>query len=96
MTIKQVDSAIRFAEKIKTLTERYDFCIKECSNFKTLWQSEKDARAKDKINYQEIIDGYAANIELLQKKYIGQVRKNRMLFILSIGALGFGLYQIIK
>lgn len=100
MTIKQVDSAIRFAEKVKTLTERYEFIVHESETFKNLWQSEKENRLKDKADYKIIVDGYQAietsdkaQIKLITKKYKGQVRKARFMFIISIGAVGFGLYS---
>lgn len=103
MTIKQVDSAIRFAEKVKTLTDRYEFSLKESETFKNLWQSEKENRLKDKADYQLIIDGYSAistsdkaQIKLLTKKYKGQVRKARFMFVVSIAAIGFGVYSFLK
>lgn len=103
MTLKQVDSAIRFAEKVKTLTERYEFIVHESQTFNNLWQSEKDNRIKDKADYKIIIDGYQAietsdkaQIKLLTKKYKGQVRKARFMFVVSIAAVGFGVYSFLK
>lgn len=103
LTLSQVDSLIRLSEGLKTLRERFDVSIREAATFRSLWQSEKDNRAKDKADYTNIINGYAAietshrlEIAGLNKKYRGQVRKNRILFILFVAAGSFGVYQTIK
>lgn len=103
LSIRQIDSLIRFSESVKTLRERFDLSIKESATFKSLWQSEKETREKDRADYKIIIDGYAAivasdkdKLKLLERKYKAQVRKNRFMVIISIGALGFGLYQSLK
>lgn len=100
---KQQDSLIRLSEGLKTLRELFDVSIKESETYKSLWQWEKDNRAKDKVDYQTIINGYVAieqsnknEIKVLTKKYKGQVRKSRFLFILVIAAGSFGVYQSLR
>lgn len=103
MSVRQQDSLIRLSEGLKTLRELFNASIKDADTYKTLWQSEKDNRAKDKADQKIIIDGYAAidqglrnEITALNKKYKGQVRKNRVLFILFVAASSFGIYQTLK
>lgn len=103
MSIKQQDSAIKFAEGVKTLVERYNFKVQESDTFKSLWQSEKTARAEDKKNYTTIIEGFSAietshriQIETLNKKYRGAVRLGRFYLVLATGAAAFGVYTLFK
>lgn len=103
LSIRQVDSLIRLSEGLKILRDRFDLSIKESATFKSLWQSEKETREKDKADYKIIIDGYAAivasdkdKLKVLERKYKGQVRKNRFMFIISIAAVSFGVYSMIK
>lgn len=100
LSIRQVDSLIRFSEKVKSLTERYDFVVQETSTFKSLWQSEKTARAEDKKNYNTIIEGFSAietshriQIETLNKKYKGAVRLGRFYLVIAVAGVGFGIYK---
>lgn len=103
MSLRQQDSAIRFSEGVKTLVERYNFKVKESDTFKSLWRTEVENRAKDAADYKIIIDGYSAietsnriQIATLNRKYKGQVRKARLMLIISIGAVGYGIYQTLK
>lgn len=100
LSVKRQDSAIKFAESVKTLRDLFDVSIKEAAHFKSAFSTEKENRAKDARDYKIIIDGYAAietsnriEIATLNKKYRGQVRKSRFLFVLAIGGVGFGLYK---
>lgn len=75
LSLTQVDSLIRLSEKFKSLSERYDFAVQERAGFKFLWESEKEARQKDKKNNQGIIDGYAA-IETTNRIEIAGLKKD--------------------
>lgn len=79
MSVRQQDSAIKFAEGYKSLTERYNFKVKESETFKNLWESEKENRAKDKADFQSMINGYAA-IETSQRiEIVGLKKENKKL-----------------
>lgn len=103
LSIKQVDSLIRFSESVKTLRERFDLSIKEASTFKSLWQSEKESREKDKADYKLMIDGYSAieasngaQIRLLTRKYKSAVRLGRFYLVIAGAAVGFAAYTLVK
>lgn len=100
MSKRQQDSAFRFSESVKTLRDSFYISMKESAHFKSQWTNEIEGRAKDKSDYKIIIDGYAAietsnriQIATLNKKYKGQVRKSRFLFVVAIGGVGYGLYK---
>ena len=100
---KQQDSLIRLSEGLKTLRELFNVSIKEVDTYKALWQWEKDNRAKDKTDYQVIIDGYVAidqsnknEITALKKQVRKATRGKRLWQVLTGIAVGFAVYSTLK
>lgn len=103
LTLSQVDSLIKLSEGLKTLRERFNVSIKEAATYRTLWESEKDARAKDKADYAIIIDGYAAidqqlrnDLAAMTRRVKKETRLKRLWQVVAVAAGAFGIYQSLK
>lgn len=80
---------ILLEDNIKTYQEIIDAHKAIISTMKNSAQLDREIIASN----QAITDMYKSDVKVLTRKYKGQVRKARFMFVISITAVGFGLYQ---
>jgi hypothetical protein len=76
-------------ENIKTYQEVIDAHKAIINNMKNTAKADREIL----VNTQALSTMYQNDLKIMTRKYKGQVRKARFMFVLSIGAVGFGLYQ---
>jgi hypothetical protein len=102
LTVTQVDSLIKFSEYTKTLRDKNEDLAKQLGVITYLWEQEQKRREKDSISVMRIMGGYETSQKnltnaygTLEKKYKGQVRKNRTLFLALVASLGYAFIKTV-
>jgi hypothetical protein len=97
-----VDSLIKFSEYTKTLRDKNEDLAKQLGVITYLWEQEQKRREKDSISVMRIMGGYETSQKnltnaygTLNKKYKGQVRKNRTLFLALVASLGYAFIKTV-
>jgi hypothetical protein len=100
LTVTQVDSLIKFSEYTKSLRDKNEDLAKQLGVITYLWQQDQKRREQDSVSVMRMMGGFEAQqttqinaYNSLNKKYKGQVRKNRALFLALVASL---IYTVTK